>query len=180
MSVPAGKIPAEIGPRVPQGCSGAAADRRLPWGAPPARRDKMARVQARPRPEQWDADEPMTLREAAAVFFPDGPLTLSSLRTAASNGQLATIRVAGKDLTTPKSVRALVQPCLAEKRSRPASGFEKTTGSGSSSIEAGRSAQAALETKLIARRSRSRNTLARGTVRHRESVIPINSQSQTS
>jgi hypothetical protein len=43
----------------------------------------------------------MTLAEAAAVLFPEGPLSLSSLRTAVAAGDLEIVRVAGKDLTTP-------------------------------------------------------------------------------
>jgi hypothetical protein len=45
-------------------------------------------------------DEAMTLTEAAAGFFPHGPLTLSSLRRAASTGTLEIAKVAGKHLTT--------------------------------------------------------------------------------
>jgi hypothetical protein len=48
--------------------------------------DKLARVRARPDPDQWSEDEVMTLIEATAVFFPQGPLTLSSLRRAAAAG----------------------------------------------------------------------------------------------
>lgn len=47
------------------------------------------RIAQRPRPELWDPDELMTLAEAAAVFFPDGPFSLSSLRTAIRDGDLA-------------------------------------------------------------------------------------------
>src|SRR5258706_101537 len=50
--------------------------------------DKLARAKARPDPAQWGEDEVMTLVEAAAVFFPEGPLTLSSLRGAAAAGTL--------------------------------------------------------------------------------------------
>ena len=39
--------------------------------------DKLSRAKARPDPAQWGEDEVMTLVEAAAVFFPQGPLTLS-------------------------------------------------------------------------------------------------------
>jgi hypothetical protein len=50
--------------------------------------DKLARAKARPDPAQWVDEEVMTLVEAAAVFFPQGPLTLSSLRRAAAAGLL--------------------------------------------------------------------------------------------
>ena len=107
----------------------------------------------------------MTLIEAAAVFFPHGPLTLSSLRRAAAAGTLEIAKVAGKDLTTPRAIRKLVKPsCRAAKPSRHDSGSEKTNDAGSSSIDqresAGRSAQVAAATKLTALRKRSKPTSA--------------------
>ena len=72
--------------------------------------DKLARAKARPDPAQWGEDEVMTLVEAAAVFFPEGPLTLSSLRRAAAAGTLEIAKVVGKDLTTPRAIRKLVKP----------------------------------------------------------------------
>ena len=56
--------------------------------------DKLVRAKARPDPAQWGEDEVMTLVEAAAVFFPQGPLTLSSLRRAAAAGTLEIAKVA--------------------------------------------------------------------------------------
>jgi hypothetical protein len=37
------------------------------------RRDPLARVRIRSRPEEWGDEDLMTLVEAAAVFWPDGP-----------------------------------------------------------------------------------------------------------
>jgi len=130
--------------------------------------DKLARVRARPDPAQWGEDEVMTLVEAAAVFFPHGPLTLSSLRRAACAGTLEIAKVAGKDLTTPHAIRKLVKPsCRAAKPSRRDSGSEKTRDAGSSSIKQaesdGRSAQAAAAMTLTAQRKLSKNTSARAT-----------------
>ena len=45
------------------------------------RRDPLGRARKRPRPEEWRDDELMTLVEAVVVFWPDGPLTVRSLRT---------------------------------------------------------------------------------------------------
>lgn len=42
---------------------------------PKRKTDKLARAKARPDPTQWGEDEVMTLVEAAAIFFPHGPLT---------------------------------------------------------------------------------------------------------
>jgi hypothetical protein len=68
------------------------------------------RAAARPDPAMWSDHEPMTLYEAAAVFFPDGPLNVRSLRTAITKGQLAVSRVAGKIFTTPSAIRAMTTP----------------------------------------------------------------------
>src|SRR5260221_7678547 len=103
----------------------------------------------------------MTLVEAAAVFFPHGPLTLSSLRRAAAAGTLEIAKVAGKDLTTPRAIPKLVKPsCRAAKPKRHHSGSEKTKDAGSSSINQresdGRSAQVAAATTFMALRKRSK------------------------
>ncbi|MBK3404179.1 hypothetical protein H0176_22235 [Methylorubrum populi] len=65
------------------------------------------RVAARPRPEEWADDELLTLPEAAALFWPDGPITTNTLRTAGHQGTLAITRVAGKFFTTPMAVRRM-------------------------------------------------------------------------
>src|ERR1700730_10748709 len=64
-----------------------------PSNMPKRNTDKFARAKARPDPAQWGEDEVMTLVEAAAVFFPQGPLTLSSLRRAATAGTLEIAKV---------------------------------------------------------------------------------------
>ena len=135
---------------------------------PKRKTDKLARAKARPDPAQWGEDEVMTLPEAAAIFFPNGPLKLSSLRSAKDAGTLEIANVAGKDLTTPRAIRKLVKlSCLAAKPSRRDSGSGKTKDAGSSSIgqaeSDGRSAQAAAATTLTALRRRSKNTSARYT-----------------
>jgi len=126
--------------------------------------DKLIRVKSRPNPDQWGDDEVLTLVEATALFFPEGPLTLSSLRSAVAAGTLEIARVAGKDLTTPRAIRKLVRPsCRAAKPSPLASGLEKTKAFGSSSTEESKSAQVAAETTLRALRKRSKATSAEST-----------------
>lgn len=66
-----------------------------------------ARVVARPSPDQWKEDELLTLPEAAALLWPDGPLTVSSLRTALRDGKLQVVVVAGKILTTRAALREM-------------------------------------------------------------------------
>ena len=75
------------------------------------------RVAARPNPEDW-GDDLMTLREAASLMWPNGPLTARSLRTAAEAGQLPVTKVAGKLFTTLAALRELSR---CEKRTVPAS-----------------------------------------------------------
>lgn len=75
------------------------------------------RVLRRPDPRQWIDEELMSLREAAALFWPDGPLRVSSLRSAHRNGQLAAAEIAGKILTTKSSIADMVRNGL---RLRPA------------------------------------------------------------
>ena len=62
------------------------------------------RVALRPDPAQWSASELMTLQEAAALFWPLGPLTTTSLRTAVRDGKLEIAEVAGKILTNKDSI----------------------------------------------------------------------------
>lgn len=63
-----------------------------------------ARVAARPDPDDWGKDELMTLPEAAALLWPNGPLTTHSLRVAVRDGMLAVAVVAGRHLTTRKAI----------------------------------------------------------------------------
>jgi hypothetical protein len=79
-----------------------------------------ARVETRPDPSQWRDDELMTLGEAAALFWPAGPLSMASLRTAHRNGQLAVAVIARKFLTTKAAVEAMARENLHVTPSRPA------------------------------------------------------------
>lgn len=147
-------------------------------------RDFPARIRLRPKPDEWGPDELLTLPEAAALFFPDGPLTLSSLRTAAAAGDLAVARVAGKDLTTPRAIKKMVTPLCREKEAasenHPGSTKDQTTEAGSSSMEPGKSAQAAARIKLRKRRERLKNISGNDTPLQPDNVIPLESRSRTS
>jgi hypothetical protein len=87
-----------------------------------SRRSPLARVDRRPQPEQWSDDDDMTLQEYIAVFYPDGPLTVASLRTEIAKGRLTPSEVAGKFFITPAAVRALLKaPTCPAKPKAPAS-----------------------------------------------------------
>ena len=120
---------------------------------------KLARVSARPAPADWPDDAEMLIEEYIAVFYPDGPLTASSLRTEIRKGTLTPSPVAGKFYITPAKVRAMFKAaeCLA-KRKAPA--FTSVKGgsspapenvanqSGSLGMDRLRSAQVALASSL--------------------------------
>lgn len=67
------------------------------------------RIAERPCAEEWPDDELLTLPEAAALFWPAGPITTNTLRTAGCNGTLAITKVAGKFFTTPMAIRRMGQ-----------------------------------------------------------------------
>lgn len=65
------------------------------------------RVAARPDPTLWGEDELMSLAEAAHLFWPMGPLTERSLRTAVNDGDLPVKIVARKILTNRRAVQEM-------------------------------------------------------------------------
>ncbi|MGU3362785.1 hypothetical protein ACLBWX_20880 [Methylobacterium sp. M6A4_1b] len=77
------------------------------------------RVADRPRSEEWNDDELLTLPEAAALFWPDGPITTNTLRTAGRDGALAITKVAGKFFTTPTAIRRMGEDGVGEKSKQP-------------------------------------------------------------
>lgn len=66
-----------------------------------------SRVVLRPHPELWSAVELMTLQEAAWLFWPMGPLTTTSLRTAVRDRRLDVAEIAGKILTNKDSIEKM-------------------------------------------------------------------------
>ena len=77
------------------------------------------RIADRPRPEQWGPDELLTLPEAAALFWPCGPLSTRSLRTAVRDRQLATVTIAGKMLTTKRHLTRMSEPAANVSPDQP-------------------------------------------------------------
>jgi hypothetical protein len=82
----------------------------IPMATKPPRR-----IAARPDPDDWADDELLSLAEAAALMWPDGPITASTLRTAYRAGGLETTMIARKLLTTKRALRQ-----MAESARRPA------------------------------------------------------------
>ena len=81
---------------------------------------RLVRVEARPDPTMWRDDEVLSLPEAAHLFFPDGPLTEKSLRTAAIQKRLAIVRIVGKIFTTPDAMREMLTPTVGPATPSPA------------------------------------------------------------
>lgn len=71
------------------------------------RREAPERVERRPDPKAWSDDELIGLHEAAALLWPEGPLGVSSLRTAVAKGDLACVRIAGRIYTTLAALAAM-------------------------------------------------------------------------
>jgi len=76
------------------------------------------RVAARPDPSQWREDELLTFHEAAALLWPDGPLTASSLRTAYRAGQLEVTMIARKILVTKHAIAAMTEAASVPARKK--------------------------------------------------------------
>jgi hypothetical protein len=67
------------------------------------------RIAARPDPSSWGDDELLTFSEAAALMWPQGPLTASSLRTAYRGGALEVVIIARKLLVTKAAIRRMTE-----------------------------------------------------------------------
>ena len=61
-------------------------------------------------------DEPLRLKVAAALAFPDGSMTASGLRREASKGNLALERIAHKDYTTLRAISEMRKKCRVEAK----------------------------------------------------------------
>ena len=68
---------------------------------------RLDRISERPGPSEWGEDELLTLAEAARLFWPGGPITVTTLRTAVRQGDLDVVVLAGKFFTTPAGIRAM-------------------------------------------------------------------------
>ena len=74
-----------------------------------APRPALARLDERPLSSDWHPDELITFAEAAALHFPKGPLTASTLHLAYRRGELKAKRIAGKHFTTIADIRLMLQ-----------------------------------------------------------------------
>jgi hypothetical protein len=77
--------------------------------------------------EEWADDELLTLPEAAALFWPVGPITTNTLRTAGRDGSLVITKVAGKFFTTPIAIRQMGQEKASQMPDREAAALASTS-----------------------------------------------------
>jgi hypothetical protein len=130
-------------------------------------------------PDKVGPDEPLRLKVAAAIAFPDYSMTASGLRREAARGRLVIERVAGKDYTTLANIAEMRRRCQQRPKAQDC-GFVPLAGprkesfalppSGSSSMEASMSPRDALRAKLSAHSKGSPNTLPANTSRRAKSA----------
>jgi hypothetical protein len=80
------------------------------------------RVAARPDPAAWGENELLSLAEATALFWPDGPITERTLRTAVRDGRLPISLVARKFFVTKTAIASLSRCEPLATGRRPATG----------------------------------------------------------
>ncbi len=85
----------------------------------PARRDPRRgrrRAELRRDPTNLGDTELISFREAVEIFWPNGPLSVSSLRTAERDGLLAVAFIAGRLYTTKAALREMTRCDLTSRR----------------------------------------------------------------
>lgn len=130
-----------------------------------------------------DDDRLLTLAQAIEIFYPDGPLTIASLRTEIKKGGLTAERIAGKIFVTPRGLTEMRIKCR-EQPNRHGS----TSGNGragnlnglSSTQEAMNKAQAAAQVKNEERKRRLKDTSPASTKAPSEPTNLLRFRSQTS
>lgn len=107
---------------------------------------------------------------------------VASLRTEARKGNLALLRVAGKDYVTPGAIREMERLCRREQREHvsTSTSVEGGSQSGLSETERGKSALAAANIVSEALRNIYRRTSRRDSARKQGNVISLESKSPRS
>ena len=110
------------------------------------RRTPPPRIEARPHPTAWGRDELLTLEEAALLYWPSGPITARTLRTAVRDGDLAVARIAGKLFTSREALETMTKCRPNRGAARPPA--EPRSGAGAPTAPPAGSAEALL--RLVA------------------------------
>ena len=83
-----------------------------------------------PDRDQIGPDTPLRLEVAAAIAFPDGSMTVNSLRSEARNKRLTIERIAGKDFTTLANIDRMSRAMSTRRQRVRISGCSQSTGPG--------------------------------------------------
>jgi hypothetical protein len=113
-------------------------------------------------------DPAISLATAAALVFPDGTVTETSLRTEYRAGRLRCFKVAGKLLTTETAVREMLTQCHAAPKAPAcisAKLAQATRQSGLSETDSAKLAQAAAKGIAAGLKKRSQRTSPPSTTR---------------
>lgn len=117
-------------------------------------------------PSQVTPNTILRLADAARLAFPDGSITVTSLRREAAKGHLTVWRIAGKDMTSLAEIERMKDRCRVNAKvqgfgcdpsaSTPM-GASSSEPDGSSLMEAGITPQDAFRTKLLKRKESSQS-----------------------
>lgn len=117
----------------------------------------------------------LRLADAARLAFPDGSITVVSLRREAQKGHLTVWRIAGKDMTSLAEIERMKDRCRVNAKV-PDCGLgpngstrmeaSNSEPDGSSLMEVGITPQDALRIKLVKLKESSRNTSRSSTRQH--------------
>jgi hypothetical protein len=73
------------------------------------------RVLQRPHVTDWEPDELLTLPEAAFLYWPEGPITTATLRTAVRKRELGVTVIASRFFTTRRAIEAMSVPAIRQE-----------------------------------------------------------------
>jgi hypothetical protein len=143
--------------------------------AEPVRRTRKVNI-----PDSAGPDTMLRLEAAAALAFPDGSMTVASLRREAAAGRLAVFRIAGKDFTTLADVLEMKSKCRVPAKAQGSLSRRRKidSGSGSSATASEPSAQAALKAAAKTLKESLRSTSPESTTPRPAgaAVIPMRSK----
>ena len=139
----------------------------------------------------YDQDQPLRLKLAAAIAFPDGSMTASGLRKERDKGRLVVEQIAGKDYTTLKAIEQMREKCRLQPKVRDCGSARHgetgkdgspTQPSGSSATENIRRARSAAQMIVDQLKQSSRPISTASTSRRpkKAPVIPLKFPSPTS
>src|SRR6187200_483511 len=126
-----------------------------------------------------DLRAPVPLARAVSLFFPEGGVTVSTLRTEARKGRLALERIGGKNFVTGEAINQMRELCRVERKVRASTLEAAKAGasSGSSVTENTKRALAAARQAARELKENCRNTSPKNSSRT-TNVIPLSSPSQ--